>query len=642
MATETTPPGPTLLQKIIATPWLVRGVAIFGVLVYLAQAWQFAHTQTSLMDEGEYLLKGLYFVRGVYTPYQDFGFWTNHMPLSFLIPGFVQAVFGPGLLTGRMYALVLNFLLVLGIWLTARRIGGRWVGAGAVWGLALNPAVIKMYSTATSQILVAAMLAWVFFFALGPGRKRWHLWLGSGLAAVLLLTRINLAPVLPLLLLYIAWEYGWKDGLRAAGVALLVVAAGHVFYWPGILRMWAAWAPPGLTPFLAPFRPPEGLPFWNPTMENTSRVLSFLFAVRYHFIALLGLLIPLLAWPGTRRWRENPRFKTAVFLWTLFLVLLLAHGWASLGVHAQTDAALGSDYCVFCFPIYTSFFSIAGILLLALAITAWPRQLRLPQQVAIAVFIPLLTTAVGYGAYRQLSISVLRWRIPRLRTLLQTGRWEPGEVALWDFLANRIGISFEESKRLVPAALGFLAGAAILLAAYLAFRWLRKRGSWSFGTAALLVLLAAGMLLSPTLVLGAGYTNYDCSGDIIAAYESAGRYLVETIPPGSAVYWQGGLSSAPLVYLDQPVLYPPQVNADYTLRLTGSQEDLLRFGFWTEAAAQEWLAGSDYALVAERYFQGWLADALNGEEFIELAPTPELAPCQEASSIRVFQRVFQP
>jgi hypothetical protein len=57
------------------------------------------------------------------------------MPLAFLIPGFAQVLFGPGLRTGRYLAIVLGGLMLLGLYLSTRRLAGKWWAAGVVLAL---------------------------------------------------------------------------------------------------------------------------------------------------------------------------------------------------------------------------------------------------------------------------------------------------------------------------------------------------------------------------------------------------------------------------------------------------------------------------------------------------------------------------
>jgi hypothetical protein len=86
-----------IFQKLYRFPWTPAVISFGGFLAYILQVFCYAHSQDSVLDEGLYLLKGYLFASGKYSPYQAYGPWTNKMPLSFLIPGYVQKVFGPGL-----------------------------------------------------------------------------------------------------------------------------------------------------------------------------------------------------------------------------------------------------------------------------------------------------------------------------------------------------------------------------------------------------------------------------------------------------------------------------------------------------------------------------------------------------------------
>ena len=179
------------LMRIKIAPRLAEFTAVIGGIFYFIQSVISAHTQLSYLDEGAYLLKGFLFATGKYWPFQDFGPWTNHMPLSFLVPGWVQVLFGPGLRTGRYLAVFLSLLMLVGIWILGRRLGGVWWAAALVWYFAINGPAIKTYSVMGSQGLVACILVWILVLVLGPGRKFWQVIIGTFLAGILLLTRIN-------------------------------------------------------------------------------------------------------------------------------------------------------------------------------------------------------------------------------------------------------------------------------------------------------------------------------------------------------------------------------------------------------------------------------------------------------------------
>jgi hypothetical protein len=135
----------------------------------------------------------------------------------------------------------------------------------------------------------------------------------------------------------------------------------------------------------------------------------------------------------------------------------------------------------------------------------------------------------------------------------------------------------------LPATAGFLFGVGVLLLSIIV-SYINRRAGWfagvSFGVLALITFLVAGFLLSRTLFLGGGYHNYDCSGDVLNTYEKAGKQLADLIPPGSTIYWNGGNSAVPLLYLQDIHIFAPQINSDYSYRLDGDADALFRYGFW--------------------------------------------------------------
>ena len=615
--------------------WIATGIALLGGAFYFIQSLYFSHMQASLLDEGAYLLKGYYFATGRYWPYQDFGPWTNHMPLAFLIPGYIQLVFGPGLRTGRYLAVALGLLSVLGVWVTARRLGGRWWATLAVWALALNPAVIKLYSLANSQSLLACMLVWVMALTLGEKRPFWQLLLGSGLAGLMLVTRVNMTPILLLLVGYIGWEYGRRTAVMAAVAGWLPVVIVHAIFWPGILKIWAHWIPVKFVPFLKPWAHPLGAaPSWNPTITLQMRVMSFIHGIRFHFVALVGAISTWLLWPARGQWKSKNRFKTAVYLSALLGIMVLSHMWA----------ALGKDYCVFCFPVYLSFFTIVGIFLVILSFNAWRRDPPIWRQVLVTVFVLLLSMALGYGAYAEIGndfLPLLELRVPRVRSF----QILPGSIELRGLLQNKFALATGEvvqiARFILPAIAGLIIGFGLLIAAILLARYLSRSGQRSqisFGSITIILFLILGYLLTPSAVLGGGYSTYDCRGDVISSYETAGKYLAQKIPNGALVYWQGGNSAVPLLYLPNAEIFPAQINGDYSFRLGGDPDALARYGFWSEVLAHDWAQQADYILIEERLYSGWLSRLVDAGGYDELDPTPQVAPCQGNSAIHIFRR----
>jgi len=113
-------------QTIEQAAWLPFVVAGIGGMIYAVKSWKMAHSlATMILDEGMYIYKGYLFAIGKYAPYQDYGPLTNHMPLSFMIPGYIQAWFGPGMETARVFAFIVGLVMLTGMWLAFCRVGGR-------------------------------------------------------------------------------------------------------------------------------------------------------------------------------------------------------------------------------------------------------------------------------------------------------------------------------------------------------------------------------------------------------------------------------------------------------------------------------------------------------------------------------------
>jgi hypothetical protein len=555
------------------------------------------------------------------------------MPLSFLIPGTVQAWFGPGLAAGRVFAVLLGMAFLLGLWLLARRLGGRWWAAGAAWAFALNPAAIKMYSVGVSQGLIAAMLVWTLWLTLGNDRKLWQILAGSALAGLMALTRLNMTPVLFLLVAYLWWQHGRRTGLYAAAAGGGVWLLGHALFWPGILGMWANYTPRALTPFLDAWRiPADAQPSWISDASLKGRWLSLLDGLRFNFVPLVAGLGAALLWPERGAWKDQTRRRTAVFLAVLFALLLAMHAVASLG----------GDYCVSCFPLYTAFFGVLGVLLL---IVVWPERADVEsagRRLAVNTGVVLVCGLVGYGAYGLVSQGfptnrwvrqLLIWEVPRL------GSGESGTLPLWGLLENAFGWVYADAFRIVQNGIGYalLALAGVLVG--LGLLWAARLGQFlrGYGARAVMMMLVLGLLLSPTALLGGGYRNYDCDTNMITAYERQAAELDTILPPGALVFWRGNRSAAPLLYLPDIDTYPAQLNGDYTYRLGGDTEELVRMSQWGPGVLEDWLHEADYILVEEDLYRTWLQAALESGPYDLVATTAPLADCSPRSAVLVYR-----
>ena len=155
------------IKKAAENRLVYCAVVVAVVVLFLLQAFLFAHRLPSRVDEGSFLVKGYYFITGRYQPFADYGPWTNNMPLAYWIPGIPQALFGPSLLVGRYFAIFAALLTLTGIWVVVRRLAGKWWAIFAAAALALSPAWIATNVQAVSQVLVACQVAWLLVFLLG-------------------------------------------------------------------------------------------------------------------------------------------------------------------------------------------------------------------------------------------------------------------------------------------------------------------------------------------------------------------------------------------------------------------------------------------------------------------------------------------
>jgi hypothetical protein len=148
-------------------------------------------------------------------------------------------------------------------------------------------------------------------------------------------------------------------------------------------------------------------------------------------------------------------------------------------------------------------------------------------------------------------------------------------------------------------------------------------------------VLVFGLFLAPLLAGSAG--RRDCPEDVIALNERAGTYLAANIAEGARVYWNGGLSVAPLLYAPEISIYPPQINNGYAYRVGGDPEELLKYGLWNDALDAQWLAEADY-IVVESWRYSDMKEALPAARFDEMPRSPAATSCLEGSGLRIFRR----
>lgn len=601
-----------------ARPFLAEYLSLAGIFAYAGVMWHFVHIQFSVVDEGLYLYKGWLLASGTYIPFQDNGLWMNQMPLAYLIPGGAQIFFGPGLATGRMFSFALGMLSIFGWWLTARRLGGRWAALGVVWAMALNPAAARMSALAASQGLVAALLAWTMFFALGSDRKWWQLFLGGLLAGAVVMVRINLLLLLPLLGLYVLFS---KPKLRWGGfffvlAGMLIIFGGiHALYWPNILRLWARWLP---LPFLADFFAPPNIPVWKPGTAFLLKVASFFLAFRAHFAALIGSLAAMVFWPERGKLKEE---RAAIFLLLFFLSSFALHAWA----------ALGNEYCIFCFQTYTTFYAGIGLLLTALTLPRWNWNSALWRKLAGGLTLLALMGGMAYSAEGLVRDSLPENFYKRLMALPMPGFHG---AQIWQVFANKFGLEYEQIADVVQAFFPVAVAVAFGLAIFLAGR-IFGGSKHGFG-AGFAILLLTGTLFAPSPFLAGEYKAYDCPSDVLHSYEAVGAELVNVVPPGAKVYW-AGYSPATLLYLPGIQILPGQLHGVYSFRISEDDAAIRRYGWWNQSLADDWLAQADFVLVEQRDLE---RESLKDEQLAGFELVLQTAPqsCRPGSAVLVYRK----
>jgi len=608
--------------------WMPAMLAGMGALLYLIQAVIYAHTTVSSLDEGSYLIKGIFYWNGVYAPFEPYGPLTNKAPFAFLIPGLAEYLFGPGLRTGRYFSIFLGLLTVLGVWITARRWTGKWMAAGTVWVFALSPMIIKLHARTVSEVVISCMLAWMCVLVLDEKRSLWQILLGSVLAALAVMTRQNMVLILPLLVLYVFWQHGRQKGIWSLVVVSVTFLSVHAYYWPNILTIWAPWLPDSLTPFLDAFRlPKDATPVWDPSIDFWNRTNAFFQGMRYHFIAMVGGILALMFWAPRSNWKSAPAMRAAVFLAFTYFILLAMHAWAALASQYESYS------CVFCFSNYLTFFDPLGILLFVIVFsTAWNvSPSRVVQGLAI-LFIVVFSVGIGFSLFENVGKGILELSVPRMRD----GQFLPGSTTLVDIIKYRFALELPVIKRLISATIGLIAGGSVLIISFFIWRHAKKtQNSAKFALIAINSYLIVGLLLSPILHLGESSIN--CRQDMILAHEQLGAYLSEIIPSNSLVYWDGGNAFTPMVYVPNVRIFPVQINDGYTYRFGGDPETLHRFSHWNSELNEEWKSSADVFIIEAKRFPSW-KEFLNTQDFKEYAPPPTSPTCYEGGELRIFHR----
>jgi len=638
--------------------WIAVLLSLAGGWYFAHQTWGYIHTLTSdVLDESLYFQKGYMFALGKYKPFQDYGPLTNHMPLSFMIPGWVQVWFGAGLRTGRYYVFALGILIMLGYWLAAYRLGGAWWGAFVVWAVALSKFYVQIFSLGLVQGLVNVLLAWMLVFAFDQRGRWWQMALAGIFGGMLVTTRVNLLPVVAFFVLYALSLHGWRAAIAAGLASGLTIGVVHYFYWPDILKLWAYWIPEGIIPYVDTFRSPwrqfEGITLkFFPIRElladrsrpEWSSWRAFWRGMRLNFLSTYGVMAAMLLSARKRALVSRFHRSSAFFLIASYLVLLVMHMWAALTARSCT---------FFCFENYLVFFNLIGLLAVVASFPQWPYELPFLKEFGSLELSTLFLVGVNYSAdinytpFKRWLLRFLKDGLPWLRQYIGAS-----DVELWVILHNKFGFdyyaflnSYTDYEQFLPLAevlLLVVIGIPLVYSILSMFKFKLN----NFGRFAALFILALGLALAPTKRLAGKTDAQDCKSDVLVTYESVGKELSEFFPSGSLVFWQVKSNSL-LLYMPDVEIFPPQLNMFFS-KIEGddfSDEELdsmERYAFWNDQLDDRWKDEADYIVVENRFYledlNDWRTAVETGSFKVVLRTDPVEACRGDGSELLVLQK----
>ena len=600
-----------------------RFLTFLSGIFLLVRSFHYANILPARIDESLFLYKGYLFAKGVYQPFEPYGLWTNKNPLSFLIPGWFEVIFGAGLRTGRIFSIILGLLTILAVWIIVKKFTNEWLALLAVAAIALNPFYAWTFSQFISQSLAAVLLAWMLVFTFGKDRSIGQIIIGTLLAVLLVQVRQNMIPVIPFLIIYIYWENGKKTGNISLITGLISFVGLTALYWPEIIRNYLAVIPGFLQSFvIKTINMPDSTLVVANVFPAIERAESFAQGLRTHFPEILGAFIACI-WVFLPANKKKSSYKRVLFLTVLFLILFLAHLWASVF----------KNFCVYCFANYLAFFGILGAVLLALCLYQSKERISPFWVVSGIIFFIVLCTCAGFSIFQDTGHSLMELQIPRIKNL----SLQPGTTELWRMLSNKFGLTFDELEIIIPTTFGFLGGILFWGISAVTQKFQKKGLPFLITTTFVFAILGSAVTF-PLNEQQYGGTLQTCSSSSISDYEAIGEYLDSQIEPNSKVWWWGLSGQIVLSYIDDIQIYPPQLNYMFNYILGGTSDRLYELGYWNEDLALEWLSQADYAIIENTMFTGDVVKWLNAEQFDELPHTISINQCNTTDYFRVFRR----
>ncbi len=610
--------------------YLTLSILILSIGLYFVQGINYSIHMHPMMDEGSYLLKGMYYLKGVYTPYQDYGPITNKPPFSFYSLGISQLV-EPGLRSGRYFAILLGVGILLGLWLTIKRLFNAWWAAGIVLFTSLSPALIMYSSKAMTQVVTSLLIIWMLYFILGEDRKPWQLYLGGILAVLLPLTRQNLLPLYFLTLIYLGWEHGRK-GWYAAGVSIILFITALFTFWPGLFITYAITFLPEQTSKIV-------FGFLRINIINDPGVSNYILARSKSIIPVIGILfqgirnffVPIIATAiltfilSYKAVLTNKKGKACIYLLVSYIGMIGLH---YLGI-VLNDTLINN------FPSYLAFFWPLGMVLIPFCFTMTTRN-NDKYLIIVFLFTLFFFTGLGFSLFEVTSDYLLHLQIPRFKDF----HFLPGTIEITNILTSKLNMVYKNQRYLIGCISGFVAGITLLFIAWITWVGVKKKYPHiSYTWTIFFVILLVGIIATPTKNFGGDSTIIMCNtGDILTAQEKVARELSSVIPKNSLVYY---LNKTPisLLYLPDIRIFPSLINKDFYYRKGGNNLELEKYGYWNDSLSEKWMEEADYLVLARG--QG---KEINDKRLISgqkentlLLTTSNLVPCVDKTNLQVYK-----
>ncbi|MHB8806643.1 MAG: ArnT family glycosyltransferase [Anaerolineaceae bacterium] len=595
---------------------ILTGLVFIGALIYEI----FYIEKLPLMfDEFQYLFKGDQFIKGIYSPYQEYGFYMNKMPIPFYLFGLAQQIGGIGLRTGRLFSIIAAFSAIFVYWKITSRLAGKWAGLFIALAFVINPSLMGIYSLADSQAMSAFFFAVCLWIITVEAPKPWQIILNAFFTAALILVRVNLFPMAIFVVGYNFWTNGKRAGFTSLISFLIFLVVGHLPFLPGILQMWIIPLPQALKDLLPFYEPISGVEAWAPTVELTARLHSFWETVRLNFISIVGFLDALFFWRLDKKNMDKSQ-KRILCLSVLFIFLFSLHAWETLT----------KERCVYCLTPYYAFFYGLGVLIFILSISHWEPRNKTRNLWAFCLNF-LIIAGVGFSTFIDMGNDYLKIQVPRFKGF----QILPGTTEISALLRNKFALSLDLQKLILSPLIFLLMGVLLFIIVTIINRFVLKRKLSSIFLFCVVVFLV-GFLLTPTTLFSGSYYNGQLTCDTIPDLELVASDLVQKIPDGASIYWGSTSSAYPLLYLTDFDYFPSQLGTVYSQRIGGDADELERQGYWNEKISERWFEEADIILVNNEEFPTDLRAKLDPKLFDELPSTPALN-CQNPLS---FYRIY--